>query len=174
MAPRLALTCLGLPCQPWRRGTQAAAAACTADRRTGTQSKTLLGPAFAPTMLHDRQQQPSVRQECFTNAKERPRELGSSIQSLHITAKSMQEALHQLCMLLLRPKVRAPVDCLLDCLQQPPLPSLQHGACSHQQALGDAGWPLCRSGSLLLPWHAGAAHTKCRTHAWPCRPRESP
>ena len=72
------------------------------------QSKTLLGPAFAPTMLHDRHQLPSVRQECFTNAKERQRELGSAIQSLHVTAKSMQQALHQLCMLLLRPKVGCP------------------------------------------------------------------
>ena len=70
-------------------------------------------------MLHDRllQQLPSVRQECFSNVKDRPRELSSSIQSLHVTSKGMQLALHQLCMLLLRPKVSWPPPCPQVCTQ---------------------------------------------------------
>ena len=67
-----------------------------------------MGPVFAPTLIPDPgvEQQPSVRTECFAHAEDRPMELRAAAQSLQVTAASMQQALHQLAMLLLKPKVR--------------------------------------------------------------------
>ena len=69
-----------------------------------------MGPVFAPTLIPDPgvEQQPSVRTECFAHAEDRPMELRAAAQSLQVTAASMQQALHQLAMLLLKPKVRPP------------------------------------------------------------------
>ena len=71
------------------------------------QVRTLLGPAFSPSMIPDpvAEQLPSVRTEVYVHAESRPQELRAAAQSLQVTAASMQQSLHQLAMLLLKPKV---------------------------------------------------------------------
>ena len=129
------------------------------------QGKTLIGPAFAPTMIPDPvvPQQPSVRTECYAHAEDRPAELRAAAQSLQVTAASMQQSLHQLAMLLLKPKVCAsasswPIARILRSWHETPVSEPNHQL---------ARLLLTCKGSTLAPSGPPPVQSLCGWHGTP-------
>lgn len=86
----------------------------TANPDNGRQVlRTLLGPAFALTVVPDLQwtpatrPQPSVGEQCFSDHRSRrPGDIAASLQSLRLTMSSIIDSLHNISMNFLRNQVR--------------------------------------------------------------------
>ena len=84
-----------------------------ADSGRQVLSGTLLGPAFALTVVPDplwnnaNRPQPSVGEQCFSDYQNwRPGDVMASMQSLRMTMSSVVDSLHNICMNFLRNQVR--------------------------------------------------------------------